>query len=176
MKIELFAEKAPITVENFLAYVDDGFYEGTIFHRVISDFVIQGGGFTEDMQKKKTLDPIKNEATNGLKNEKYTLSMARTPNPDSATSQFFINLEDNVVGGKYELDPYPARAGYPASAGYAVFGKVIEGTETVEKIRSVKTGRVSYYKDVPTEPIVIEKMTLVEADEEKAEVKKAEDK
>ncbi len=149
--IELDSDKAPISTANFLAYANQGFYEGTIFHRVIAGFMIQGGGFTADMQKKKTNPPIKNEASNGLKNTRGTVAMARTNDPDSATSQFFINLVDN----KY-LD-YKA-----VSSGYAVFGKVVEGMETVDKIGAVKTGVTAGMKDVPTQPVVIESAKLVE--------------
>lgn len=161
LEIELYVKEAPITTKNFLAYVENGFYEGTIFHRIAvqpSRFVIQGGGFTKDMEKKETLPPIKNESDNGVKNEKYTLSMARTRDPDSATSQFFINLEDNA-----NLDKE-----YPGSDGYAVFGKVVKGEEVVEKIQAVKTASVRVkgspkpMQDVPTEAIVIEKVELLD--------------
>ncbi|MEJ2637511.1 MAG: peptidylprolyl isomerase [Calditrichia bacterium] len=144
MTIELYPDKAPVTVKNFLNYVDNGFYNGTIFHRVIPGFVIQGGGFTQDMQKKPTNPPIKNEADNGLKNEKYTLSMARTQAVNSATSQFFINLADNA-----QLDN--GAMGF----GYAVFGKVVKGMDVVDKIASVPTGNVGPYQDVPREPVII---------------------
>lgn len=142
--IELYPEKAPITVENFLAYVDSGFFDGTIFHRVIPGFVIQGGGFTEDMKKKPTRPPVKNEAGNGLKNERGTLSMARTQETDSATSQFFINLSDNTA-----LDH--GTRGF----GYAVFGKVIEGMDIIDKIAAVKTGNRGMFNDVPVQPVLI---------------------
>ena len=159
--IELYEEKAPITVKNFLKYVDSKFYDGTIMHRVIPTFVIQGGGFTADMTKKATAPPIENEATNGLKNLKYTLSMARTSEVNSATCQFFINVKDNPA-----LDHTDTTAkGY----GYAVFGKVVEGTEVIDKIRDVKTTTKSPYKDVPVTPVVIETMRLVETKEEKPE-------
>lgn len=159
--IELYEEKAPITVKNFLKYVDSKFYDGTIMHRVIPTFVIQGGGFTPDMMKKATAPPIENEATNGLKNLKYTLSMARTSEVNSATCQFFINVKDNPA-----LDHTDTTAkGY----GYAVFGKVVEGTEVIDKIRDVKTTTKSPYKDVPVTPVVIETMRLVETKEEKPE-------
>ncbi len=144
--IELDSEKAPVTVENFLAYVDSGFFNGTIFHRVIPGFVIQGGGFTEQMVQKKTRSPIKNEAKNGLKNFRGTLSMARTNVVDSATSQFFISLKDNAM-----LDHQGER-----SFGYAVFGKVIEGMEVVDKVAAVRTGTRGRYGDVPVEAIVIQ--------------------
>lgn len=144
--IELFPEQAPVTVENFLSYVDSGFYDGTIFHRVIPGFVIQGGGFTPEMQQKRTQDPIKNEADNGLKNERGTLSMARTSDINSATSQFFINLNHNAF-----LD-HGAR-----DFGYAVFGRVVEGMEVVDKIAQVPTGRYGMHSDVPREPVVVTK-------------------
>jgi cyclophilin family peptidyl-prolyl cis-trans isomerase len=144
MVIELYPKEAPKTVENFLAYVDDGFFAGTIFHRVIPGFVIQGGGFTADMERKETRKPIVNEADNGLKNLRGTLSMARTNNPDSATSQFFINLRDNAA-----LDHNAT------SAGYAVFGKVIEGLDVIDAIAAVPTTTRGPYRDVPREPVVI---------------------
>lgn len=142
--VELFADKAPISVKNFLAYVEAGHYDGTIFHRVIPDFMIQCGGFTPDMQQKKTNAPIKNEADNGLSNEPYTLAMARTSDINSATSQFFINLADNVFldNGKRDF-------------GYAVFGKVVKGTEVVDKIAGVKTGRSGGHSDVPVTAVTI---------------------
>jgi cyclophilin family peptidyl-prolyl cis-trans isomerase len=156
LTIELFDEQAPITTKNFISYVESGFYDGTIFHRVINDFVIQGGGFTKEMKQKETQRPIKNEATNGLKNEKYTLSMARTQDPSSATSQFFINLKDNE-----SLDrAYRFGDGY----GYAVFGKIVAGQDVIDKIRQVATTTVSLHEDVPTKPIVIEKAEIVAAD------------
>ena len=142
--LELDEAKAPLTVKNFLAYVDADFYDGTIFHRVIPDFMIQGGGFTHDMLQKKTNAPVKNEADNGLSNEPYTVAMARTSDINSATSQFFINLADNVFldHGKRDF-------------GYAVFGKVSEGTEVVDKIAGVKTGRSGGHGDVPVSAVVI---------------------
>ncbi len=148
VKIELFEKEAPETVKNFLAYVNDKFYDGTIFHRVIAGFMVQGGGMTPDMQQKKTKPPIKNESSNGLKNDTYTLAMARTSVPDSATSQFFINVKNNDF-----LNKASAQDG----VGYAVFGKVIEGTDVVDKIEKVTTGR----GDVPTEPVVIKSVTVV---------------
>lgn len=148
IKVELFADEAPISTKNFVAYAKSGYYDGTIFHRIIDGFMIQGGGFTKDMQKKKTMAPIKNEADNGLKNEKYTLAMARTSDPNSATSQFFINTVDNQGLDRPNPDGY----------GYAVFGKVVDGTEVVDKLGKVKTGR----QDVPVEQIVIEKVELLE--------------
>ncbi len=157
IKIELFAKEAPITTANFLEYAKSGFFDGTIFHRVMSDFVIQGGGFTKDMKKKKTRDPIKNEANNGLKNSKYTLSMARLGDPHSATSQFFINVKDNP-----NLDP---EFQFGDGVGYAVFGKVIDGQKVVDKIKeaATETVRVSgrRYENVPVKPIVIEKVELL---------------
>lgn len=155
MTIELFDKKAPITVKNFLEYVDSGFYNGTIFHRVIPNFVLQGGGFTKEMDKKPVNAPIKNESDNGLRNEKGTLSMARMPDPDSASSQFFVNLRMNN-----NLD---YRSG---QHGYAVFGKVIEGLDVMEKIARTQTGQVGPYSDVPVEPII---MTSVHRKVKKAE-------
>jgi peptidyl-prolyl cis-trans isomerase A (cyclophilin A) len=144
MTLELDAAKAPITVKNFLGYVEAGFYDGTIFHRVIPDFMVQCGGFTPDMGQKKTEAPIKNEADNGLSNEPYTLAMARTSDINSATSQFFINLADNVFLDHGTRD-----------FGYAVFGKVVKGTEVVDKIGAVKTGRAGGHGDVPVTPVII---------------------
>ena len=143
--IELFESDAPVTVKNFLEYVDAGHFDGTVFHRVIPGFMVQGGGMTDDMRQKPTRAPIKNEASNGLKNRRGTLSMARTNDPDSATSQFFINLVDNAF-----LDPSP-RSG----AGYAVFGCVTEGMSVVDAMAKVKTGRRGPHDDVPTEPIKV---------------------
>jgi len=146
--VELFPDRAPKSVENFLAYVSQGFYDGTIFHRVISNFMIQGGGFTADMQKKDdTRAPIENEADNGLKNRRGTLAMARTPEIHSATAQFFINVKDNAF-----LDYKGPSA---ADFGYAVFGQVTEGLDVVDKIKSVKTGGAGPYQDVPVEAVVI---------------------
>ena len=145
--VELFPDRAPKSVENFLAYVNQGFYDGTIFHRVISNFMIQGGGFTADMQKKDTRAPIENEADNGLKNGRGTLAMARTPEIQSATAQFFINVKDNAF-----LDYKGPSA---ADFGYAVFGQVTEGLDVVDKIKSVKTGGAGPYQDVPVEAVVI---------------------
>lgn len=145
--VQLFPEKAPKSVENFLAYVNDGFYDGTIFHRVISNFMIQGGGFTPDMQKKPTGPPIENEATNGLKNKKGTLAMARTPEINSATSQFFINVQSN--------DFLNHKGKAPQDYGYAVFGEVTEGMDVVDQIKKVKTTTKGPSKDVPAEPVVI---------------------
>jgi cyclophilin family peptidyl-prolyl cis-trans isomerase len=146
-KIELWADKAPVTVKNFLRYVDDGFYDGTIFHRVISDFMIQGGGLTPDMKEKKTRDAIKNEAAEELKNDRGTLAMARTNAIHSATSQFFINVVDNNFLNHQNKTPM----GY----GYAVFGKVVEGMDVVDKIRAVPTTTVGHFENVPATPVVI---------------------
>ena len=144
MTIEFFDAEAPLTVENFLQYVDDGFFDGTIFHRVIPGFVLQGGGFTTDMKEKKTRPPIKNEAGNGLKNKRGTLSMARTQEINSATSQFFINLSDNAFLDHGTRD-----------FGYAVFAKVTDGMEIVDRIALVTTGNRGMHSDVPIEPVVI---------------------
>ena len=144
--IELFTDEAPVTVENFLAYVDSGHFDGTIFHRVIPGFMIQGGGFDADMNQKPTRDPIKNEADNGLKNERGTLSMARTSDVNSATCQFFINVNDNDVLDHGERD-----------FGYAVFARVTEGMDVVDKIVAVATGNRGGHSDVPVEPVVVER-------------------
>jgi peptidyl-prolyl cis-trans isomerase B (cyclophilin B) len=149
ISIELDAEKAPITTANFLAYVESGFYNDVIFHRVIDGFMVQGGGFTTEMSQKKTNPEIKNEANNGLKNDKYTIAMARTPNPDSASSQFFINVNDN----DFLNFSAPTSQGW----GYCVFGKVVEGTEVVDKIAKVKTGSRNGHQDVPVENVIIER-------------------
>lgn len=152
--IELNQEKAPKTVENFLRYTNEGFYDGTIFHRVINNFMIQGGGFEAGMKQKTTHDPIENEANNGLKNDRYTLAMARTSDPHSATAQFFINVADN----EFLNFTAPTSSGW----GYAVFAKVIEGTDVVDKIKVVKTGTKGFHQDVPVDDVVIEKATVVE--------------
>ena len=144
--VELFQDKAPITVKNFLQYVEDKHYDGTIFHRVIADFMVQGGGFEPGMTEKKTRAPIKNEAGNGLANEKGTLAMARTNVPDSASSQFFINVKDN---------PFLDRANARDKVGYAVFGKVTEGMDVVDKIRKVETTTRDMHGDVPVQDVVI---------------------
>jgi peptidyl-prolyl cis-trans isomerase A (cyclophilin A) len=149
--IELYPDKAPKSVENFLQYARDGFFNGTVFHRVIPDFMIQGGGFTPDMKQKDTRAPIQNEAKNGLKNESGTLAMARTGDPHSATAQFFINLKDNSF-----LD-YPSRDGW----GYAVFGKVVQGMEIVQKIARLPTANFGPHQNVPTTPVVIESVKLL---------------
>ncbi|OFW16901.1 MAG: peptidyl-prolyl cis-trans isomerase A [Acidobacteria bacterium RIFCSPLOWO2_02_FULL_59_13] len=153
IKIELDQAKAPITVKNFLSYVDEKFYDGTIFHRVISNFMIQGGGFTPDMQQKRVKAPIKNEAGNGLKNMTGTLAMARTNVVDSATAQFFINVVDNDF-----LDHQNTTS---QGFGYAVFGKVIQGMDVVEKIKAVKTGSKMGFSDVPAEAVVIKSVKRV---------------
>jgi peptidyl-prolyl cis-trans isomerase B (cyclophilin B) len=147
LRIELDDAKAPITVANFLAYVNAGHYDGTIFHRVIKGFMIQGGGFEPGMKQKPTQEPVENEAANGLKNEPGTIAMARTSDPHSATAQFFINVGDNGF-----LD-YPGQDGW----GYCVFGKVTEGMDVVDKIKGVKTGRSGFHQDVPVEDVVIER-------------------
>lgn len=147
--LELDADKAPITVANFLQYVENGFYDNTIFHRVIDSFMIQGGGFEPDMSQKATNANIRNEANNGLKNKKYTIAMARTPNPDSASSQFFINTADN----DFLNFTAPTAQGW----GYCVFGKVTSGSEVIDKISKVKTGSRNGHQDVPQENVVIER-------------------
>jgi len=151
--IELDAEKAPKSTENFLSYVNKGHYDRTIFHRVIDGFMIQGGGFEPGMTQKPTDAPIDNEANNGLKNDKYTLAMARTQAPHSATAQFFINVADNG----FLNHTAPSLQGW----GYAVFGKVVKGTEIVDQIRGVKTGRNGFHDDVPKEDVVIEKAVAI---------------
>ena len=152
--IELFKDKAPISVRNFLSYVKDGYYDGLVFHRVIKNFMIQGGGMDESMQPKKTKFAIKNEAANGLSNMRGTLAMARTNVIDSATSQFFINVVDNKF-----LD-YKGKT--PDLFGYAVFGQVIEGMDVVEAIREVKTGSKAGHADVPVEPVTILSAKVIE--------------
>ncbi len=149
--IELDEENAPITVKNFLSYTEEGFYDGTIFHRVIANFMIQGGGFTADMKQKETREPIVNEASNGLKNERGTIAMARTRDPDSATSQFFINHRDNNSLNYVE----------GSNAGYTVFGKVAEGMDVVDTIAAVKTTRKGRSSDVPVKPVVIKSAKVV---------------
>lgn len=149
--LELDTEKAPKTVENFLNYVKSGHYDGTIFHRVIDGFMIQGGGFSPDMRQKPTEDPVENEANNGLTNDRYTIAMARTSDPHSASAQFFINVNEN------DFLNYPGSDGW----GYCVFGKVTSGTEVVDKIGKVETGRRSMFSDVPAEDVVIEKAEIV---------------
>ncbi len=151
IKLELDAEKAPKTVENFLNYVRAGHYDGTIFHRVIDGFMVQGGGFEPGMKQKPTAATVENEAKNGLKNTAYTVAMARTADPHSASAQFFINIKDNSF-----LD-YPGQDGF----GYCVFGKVVEGSDVVDKIKAVKTTRTGMFADVPVDNVVIEKAELV---------------
>jgi len=149
--LQLDAEKAPVTVKNFLEYVNSGFYTNTIFHRVISNFMIQGGGFEPGMKQKKTNPPIKNEAANGLKNDEYTVAMARTSDPNSATAQFFINVRDN------DFLNYPGQDGW----GYCVFGKVVEGKDVVDAIKAVKTGHRAGFQNVPLEDVVITKAEVL---------------
>jgi peptidyl-prolyl cis-trans isomerase B (cyclophilin B) len=155
IKLALDAEKAPKTVANFLNYAGEGYYDGTIFHRVIDNFMIQGGGFDTDMQQQACGDPVDNEADNGLKNDFGTVAMARTTDPHSATAQFFINVKDNDFlnhSGK-------SMQGW----GYTVFGKVIEGSEVLDKIRAVATGSSNGHQDVPVDPIIIETVQIVDA-------------
>ncbi|BEP96216.1 peptidylprolyl isomerase [Acidovorax sp. A79] len=149
--VQLDPAKAPKTVENFLAYVQDKYYDGTVFHRVIDGFMIQGGGYTADLIPKPTKAPIPLEAGNGLKNDNYTIAMARSGNPNSATSQFFINVKDNAM----------LNAPSPDGHGYAVFGKVVSGTEVVDKIKAVATGNKGPHQNVPTAPVTINSATLV---------------
>ena len=154
MTLELDADNAPKTVENFLAYATSGFYDGTIFHRVINNFMIQGGGFTTDMEQKPTQAPVDNEANNGLKNERGTIAMARTQDPHSATAQFFINVQDN--------DFLNHTGENMQGWGYTVFGKVTQGEAVLDKIRSVQTGSQGGHQDVPTDPIIIESISVIE--------------
>jgi len=151
--IELETEKAPKSAANFLAYVESGHYDGTIFHRVINGFMIQGGGFSADMKQKDVGAPIENEAANGLKNTRGTLAMARTSDPHSATAQFFINVADN----DFLNHTAPTGQGW----GYCVFGRVVEGMDVVDKIKNVKTGNKGFHQDVPAESVVIEKAEVV---------------
>ena len=151
--IELDADSAPKTVENFLSYVAGGFYDGTIFHRVIDNFMIQGGGCTADMEQKSTQAPIENEANNGLKNQRGTIAMARTQDPHSATAQFFINVQDN--------DFLNHTGENMQGWGYAVFGKVTDGEDVLDKIRGVQTGSQAGHQDVPVEPIIIESVAII---------------
>ncbi len=152
IKIELDFDKAPNTAANFQKYAESGFYEGTIFHRVIDNFMIQGGGFTADMEQKEPNEPIENEADNGLKNDIYTLAMARTMDPHSATAQFFINVKDN---------DFLNHSGKNAQGwGYCVFGKVVEGSDVVDQIKGVKTTMVAGHQDVPTDTVSIDKVTV----------------
>ncbi|MCS6850104.1 MAG: peptidylprolyl isomerase [Gemmataceae bacterium] len=152
--IELFAAQAPVTVANFLSYVDDRFYDGTLFHRVIPDFMIQGGGYLPGLQEKQTRAPIKNEASNGLSNRRGTVAMARTDQPHSATSQFFINTADNTF-----LDQAECHDG----VGYCVFGRVVEGMEVVDRIQAVATGSVGPHDDVPVRDVTILSVRRIEA-------------
>lgn len=151
--LELDAEKAPKTVENFLNYVNAGFYDGTIFHRVIPNFMVQGGGFEVGMAQKNTNDPVENEANNGLKNDMYTVAMARTSDPHSATAQFFINVANN----DFLNHTNPTPNGW----GYTVFGKVVEGTDVVDTLKGVKTGSKGFHQDVPVEDLIIESASVV---------------
>lgn len=151
--IELDTEKAPITANNFAQYVKDGFYDGTIFHRVISNFMVQGGGFTDSFEQKETRAPIENEAGNGLSNTVGAVAMARTSDPHSASAQFFINVNDNLF-----LDKERSQDGW----GYAVFGRVVEGMDVVEKIKAVPTGTRGFHQDVPKEDVIIEKAVVTE--------------
>ncbi|EPK8021427.1 peptidylprolyl isomerase B [Providencia rettgeri] len=152
--IKTFDDKAPVTVENFLTYCREGFYNNTIFHRVINGFMIQGGGFEPGMEQKNTKAPIKNEANNGVKNTRGTLAMARTNDPHSATAQFFINVVDN--------DFLNFRSERPDGWGYCVFAEVVEGMDVVDKIKGVSTGRSGFHQDVPREDVIIEKVTVSE--------------
>jgi peptidyl-prolyl cis-trans isomerase B (cyclophilin B) len=154
IKLELNAEKAPKSVENFLNYVKKGHYDNTVFHRVIDGFMIQGGGFGPDMQQKPTDAPVENEANNGLKNVRGSVAMARTNDPHSATAQFFINVSDN--------DFLNFSAPTPQGWGYCVFGQVVEGLETIEAIRKVKTGSKGFHQDVPVDDVIIEKAVIIE--------------
>mgnify|MGYP001378645675 CR=1 FL=1 len=147
--LELDAAKAPETVKNFLAYVESGHYDNTVFHRVIDGFMIQGGGFEPGMNQKPTNAPIQNEAANGLKNDRYTVAMARTGDPHSATAQFFINVKDNA----FLNHTAPSGQGW----GYCVFGKVVEGMDVVDKIKGVKTGSKGFHQDVPADDVLIQK-------------------
>lgn len=152
--IELNFDKAPVTAANFKQYAEDGFYNGTIFHRVIDGFMVQGGGFDENMEQKETRETIANEADNGLKNDCYTIAMARTMDPDSASAQFFINVKDN--------DFLNHSAKTTQGWGYCVFAKVTDGTDIVDKIKKVETGSNGFHQDVPTEPVIINTVTVSE--------------
>ena len=151
IRIELYPDAAPKTVANFLQYVKDGFYKGTIFHRVMDGFMVQGGGLTPDMKEKDTHPPVENEANNGLKNNKYTIAMAPRMDPNSASAQFYVNVVDN------NMLNYPGQDGF----GYTVFGKVVDGTDTIDKIKAVETTTKGSYQNVPVKPIVIESATVV---------------
>ena len=152
--LELDADKAPETVANFIQYANDGFYNGTIFHRVIDGFMIQGGGMEPGMKEKTTRAPVKNEADNGLGNDRGTIAMARTPDPHSATAQFFINVKDNTF--------LNFRSATPDGFGYCVFGKVVEGMDVVDAIKGVKTGTAGYHQDVPVDDVIIESVEVTE--------------
>lgn len=152
--LELNEEKAPITAANFIQYVRDGFYDGTVFHRVIDGFMIQGGGLDADMQEKPTRNPIQNEAENGLSNDRYTVAMARTMQPHSATAQFFINVADNLFLN------HTSKCGQ--GWGYAVFGRVVQGMDVVDKIKGVPTGSKGFHQDVPKSPVVITKASVLD--------------
>jgi peptidyl-prolyl cis-trans isomerase B (cyclophilin B) len=154
IRVELDADKAPLCAENFLAYARSGHYDGTVFHRVIKGFMVQGGGMDTDMRQKSTREPIRNEAANGLRNTRHTLAMARTSDPHSATAQFFINTVDNGF-----LD---FRAENAQGWGYAVFGRVVSGSDVVDRIEAVRTGRKGFHDDVPLEPVTIERAVVVE--------------
>jgi peptidyl-prolyl cis-trans isomerase B (cyclophilin B) len=154
IRVELDADKAPLCAENFLAYARSGHYDGTVFHRVIKGFMVQGGGMDADMRQKPTRAPIRNEAANGLRNQRHTLAMARTSDPHSATAQFFINTVDNGF-----LD---FRAENAQGWGYAVFGRVVSGSDVVDRIEAVRTGRKGFHDDVPLEPVTIERAVVVE--------------
>jgi peptidyl-prolyl cis-trans isomerase B (cyclophilin B) len=151
--LELFSDKAPVTAANFEEYVKSGHYDGTIFHRVINGFMIQGGGFDADMKQKDTRDPIKNEANNGISNKTYTVAMARTMDPHSASAQFFINVSDN--------DFLDFKSETTQGWGYAVFGQVVEGKDVVDRIKTVRTGRSGGHQDVPAEAVVLEKAEII---------------
>lgn len=151
--LELFSDKAPVTAANFEEYVKSGHYDGTIFHRVINGFMIQGGGFDADMKQKDTRDPIKNEANNGISNKTYTVAMARTMDPHSASAQFFINVADN--------DFLDFKSETTQGWGYAVFGQVVEGQDVVDRIKTVRTGRSGGHQDVPAEAVVLEKAEII---------------
>lgn len=153
IKLKLFAEQAPNTVANFLNYAEQGFFDNTIFHRVIDNFMIQGGGFTVDMDQKDTMTPIQNEANNGVSNKTGTIAMARTQDPHSATGQFFINVNDN--------DFLDFKAESMQGWGYCVFGEVVEGMDVVNQIKKVKTGNYGYHQDVPVEPVIVERAEIL---------------
>jgi len=155
IELELYAGKAPITVQNFLQYVRDGFYDGTIFHRVIYDWLIQGGGYDKDLQEKETRPPIKSEAANGLNNKRGTIAMARFSDPDSADAQFFINLDNNTS--------FNHKGNSPRTYGYCVFGRVVKGMDVAEKISAVKTDEKGGFVNLPAEPVVIKHMKILKS-------------